>query len=592
MSSLPALRNRQWPQPPWRDRYRSLVRENGLLTQANFIDRLADLYRDRPFMFVEEPFDYAFLRGHEVTYDDLRRAVNRAGNALLDLGVRRGDRVGLITANRIEIAFLEFGAQKIGAIPVPFNYMLKADEIRTLVEDCGCRVLVTDRSVFESNIGRRERVPSIAEWVLATAGEVDAGFHSLGTLMAAAPERLEPVDLAPEDVVIILYTGGTTGFPKGAMLTNRGLMFGVRRYARLFGWMPRLPRSLSLLVMPLAHTSGHQAMLLHVAMATPAIFMGRFDAHAMLDAIERHGVTMFSGTPAMYRMLLAAGARDRDLTTIRTFGGGGDAIPDELIRTFRELAKRSRVGLSLRPRFARGYGMAETCGQVSTAIGGPLGEGCIGKVLGGLEYRIVDAEGRSVDPGEVGELELRGPTVMAGYWGPSERSDEVFRNGWFRTGDLVRQGPGDRLYMVAREKEVIKCGGYSIFPAEVERELEAHRAVDRCAVVGLPHELKGEMPVAAVERASGATDTEEDILAWAREHIAAYRCPRQVAFVDSIPVTFALKPRRGEVREQLLARGITVESRRGVAPRSSGSVESADLARATGGSPDPGRMGR
>jgi long-chain acyl-CoA synthetase len=151
---------------------------------------------------------------------------------------------------------------------------------------------------------------------------------------------------------------------------------------------------------------------------------------------------------------------------------------------------------------------------------------------------------------------------MAGYWGDPERTRQVLRDGWLFTGDLVRQGSRRRLYMVAREKEVIKCGGYSIFPAEVEREVEAHPEVARCAVVGIPHEVKGEMPVAAVELVPGGTATAADLFAWAAERIAAYRCPREIVIVDAIPLTFALKPRRRDVRDRLVAMGVRVSSRR------------------------------
>lgn len=559
------LKNRRWPQPSWKRRYHVLVRENHLFTQANFIDRLAALYGDRPTLFVDQPLDYPFFRGSEITYRDALGFVNRSGNALRKLGVRRGDRVGLITANRVELAFVEFGAQKIGAIPVPLNFMLKADEIRYLIEDAGCRVLVTDRTVFDGNIKRRERVPSVEHWILVTNRDVPDGFASLGALMTEASDVLAPVEMKPDDIVVIFYTGGTTGFPKGAMLTNRGLMESVRRYARLFGLLPRLPHQLSLLVMPLAHTSGHQALLLHIAMATPTLFMGRFDTAEMLDAIEAHGVTLFAGTPPMYRMLLAADARQRDLRSIRVWGGGGDAFSDDLIRTFRDLAARQILGIRVRPRFVRGYGMAETCGQVAAAMGGPEGEGCIGRVIKALEHRVVGEDGKEVARGKVGELVVRGPTVMAGYWGDPERTRQVLRDGWLSTGDLVRRGPRGRLYMIAREKEVIKCGGYSIFPAEVERELEGHPAVGRCAVVGLPHHVKGEMPVAAVELAPGSEATAQEIFTWALEHIAAYRCPREIVVVDAIPVTFALKPRRREVREQLVQMGVKAEGRRSAA---------------------------
>lgn len=547
-----SLKGRRWPAPSWWRRLRTLVVGGQRFTMANLTDILAELWEERPVFFLERPLEYSFFRGDEISFRTLWRFVGRIGHGLTALGVRRGDRVGLVTANRVELAFAEFACQKLGAIPVPFNYMLRAAELRYLAENCGCRVLITDRTVFEQNIRDRAALPSIEHWVMVTAREVPPGFVSLSELIADEPDELAPVNLHPDDVAIIFYTAGTTGLPKGAMLTNAGLMFAFRRVARLTGLLPYLPRQLSLLVMPLAHTSGHQALLLHLALATPSLFVGRFQPEEVLAAIEKHGVTMFAGIPAMYRMLEDAGAAERDLSSLWVLGGGGDAFPDELVARWREMAARRWLGVKIRPIFVRGYGMAETCGQVSVARPGPQGEGCIGLVMRGLSYRIVNGQGRDVPRGEVGELVLKGPTVMKGYWNDPERTREAFIDGWFRTGDLVRQGPRGRLYMAAREKEVIKVGGYSVFPAEVEREMEEHPAIERVAVVGLPHPVKGERPVAAVTLRPEAKVSEEELLAWARERIAPYKCPREVIILDAIPVNFAMKALRREVRDIIL----------------------------------------
>ena len=541
--------------PRWRDKWRILVRRADQLSMATLPDRLAELYGDRPALFLDQPLEYPFFRGDCVTYRDVARFVARIAHALRQLGVQKGDRVGLMTGNRVEAAFAEFAAQRLGAVPVPLNFMLRRDEIRYLAEDCGVRTFITDRGIFENVIRERAALPTIANWILVTSQAVPDGVLRLADLIAAQPEELPAAPLAPQDLAIIFYTAGTTGFPKGAMLSDAALMFAVRRYAMLVALLPTQRHNLSLLVMPLAHTSGHQAMLLQLVMAMPMLLMGRFDPRRVLEAIQEHKVTMFSGIPAMYRMLLEAGAREFDLTSIELFGGGGDALPDELIHTFRDLAaKPGRFGRPKRPRFARGYGLAETAGQLATALGPPCGDGAAGKVMRGVQYKIVDAEGRVVPKGAVGELLVKTPGIMSGYWNNPEETAKVLRDGWFHTGDLVREGRRRMLYMQAREKDMIKVGGYSVFPAEVERKLAEHPAVLQVAVVGVPHGVKGEMPVAAVVPHSGVAITEDELLAWAKEHIAPYKAPRRVVFVDAIPQNFAMKAKRRDVREQVMRR--------------------------------------
>jgi len=520
---------------------------------ATLPDRLAQLYGDRPALFVDQPLDYPFFRSDCVTFNDLAAFVARIAHGLQNLGVRAGDRVGLMTGNRVEAAFAEFAAQRLRAVPVPLNAMLRLDEIRHLAEDCGFRIFVTDRTVFENVIRDRAQLPSIEHWIVITSRDVPTGVARMCDLIAGQPDTFPATPLAPDQLAIIFYTAGTTGFPKGAMLSDAALMFAIRSYAKLVAFLPTQRHNLSLLVMPLAHTSGHQALLLQLVMGMPMLLMGRFDPAHVLRTIQDCKVTMFSGIPAMYRMLLDAGAARHDLSSIELWGGGGDAFPDELINTFRHLAaKPGLFGRKKLPRFVRGYGLAETAGQLANAMGPPVGDGAAGKVMRGVQYKVVAADGRPVPKGDVGELVVKTPGIMSGYWNNPAETATVLQDGWFHTGDLVREGRGRMLYMQAREKDMIKVGGYSVFPAEVERKLAEHPAVAEVAVVGVPHGVKGEIPVAAVVRNAETAVSEEELLAWGKEHMAPYKAPRRIVFVDGIPRNFALKAKRREVRELVM----------------------------------------
>lgn len=550
--------------PPWWRKWRTFVTGASAVTMATFTDALAEVYEDRSAFLLDKPIEASWFTGNVLSYRDLNRFVRRAADALAKLGVRHGDRVALATSNRIEIAIVEFGAQRLGAVPVPINYMLTRDEIRHLVERCGARVMVTDRTVFDGTLGDTASLPGVEHWIMVTNRATPAGVHSFDTLMSGASEERPAALVAPDDPAVIFFTAGTTGLPKGAVLTSGGLMSGFLRYARIAALTPTSTSHLALLVMPLAHTGGHQNLLIQLALARPCLVMGRFDPSAILDSIERYRCTMFAGIPAMYRMLLEACARDRDLTSIRVWGGGGDAFPEGLVSEFRDLTAR-RVGpFTRKAAFITGYGLAETAGQVSISITPHLagGDACVGFFLPGVKWRLVSDGGKDAAPGEVGELWLKTHGLMKGYWNdPEGTAAAITPDGWFRTGDLLKRGSRFRNHFVAREKDMIKVGGYSVFPAEVEREVAAHPDVERCVVVGMPHPTKGELPVAAVILRSGSSVTEDDLLAWTDGKIAAYRRPRRIVAVDAIPENFAMKPLRRHVKNQLIEMGVVVESR-------------------------------
>lgn len=537
--------------PNYFKKFFHLVIRNRSINTRNFIDRLAKVYGERPVFFLDSELSYSFFSGSEISYRTLSQFTNRIGNALLRLGVKAGDRVGLVTYNRVELAFAEFACMKIGAIPVPLNFMLKANEISYQMENSGAKVLITDYDVFRNNIKDASRVPTIETWIMVTEREKPDGFYSLKEIMENASDNLEPAPLlSQDDAVIIFYTSGTTGVPRGAVLTDRNMMYTVRRYCLLLGIPPTNRKQLALLVMPVAHTSGHQNLLILLSMAIPMYFMSRFDPADVLAKIEKYRVTFFAGIPAMFKLLLKADAEQYDLTSIQLWGGGADAFPPDLVRRFRELSKRKKWGIPIKPLFVHGYGMAETAGHV--CISPPWGPKCAGWVAPGIHCRIVDQDGHPVKRGEPGELEVKGPNVMKGYWNDPNKTEQAFREGWFRTGDIMKTGKWRVLEFVDREKDVIKCGGYSIFPTELEHHLSEHPKIERVVVVGVPHPIKGEMPVAFIKLKDGEQATEDEIQVWADERTAPYKRPRRYLFVDSIPMTFSLKPLRKALREDAI----------------------------------------
>ena len=544
-----------YSEPSWAERRRVFIRERHKLNFSTWVDKLVDLYGDRTAFALDRPIDYPGFSGDVLSYRDVGAMVNRMAHALLELGVRKGDRVGMITVNRIEMAFVNFAAGRIGAIPVPMNFMLRPSEIDYIMRKSGAEVLVTDRTVLDNTIGNTADVPAVKTWAMIGEEDCPAPCVSMRELMAGAPDRVEAVEpSSDDDVALLFFTSGTTGFPKGAVLTHRAAMVGVRNHGRFYTLMPRLKPQLSLLVMPVAHAGGYAAMLLQLALGTPAFFMSRFDPASILDTIERYGVTLFSGTPTMFRMLLDAGAREADLSSIRIWGGGADLFDDDLIKEFRDLAARpGPLGRTKKPMFIRGYGMAEANSYVTQTPPFECGDACVGWVMPPVKYRLVDEDGNDVPRGRPGELLLSGPTITREYWGDPEATAEAFDNGWLRTGDVLRQGKWRMLYFVARSKEIIKTGGYKVAAAEIDQVLRGHPDVEQAATVGVPDETKGERPMAAVVLRAGSTTTAEQILDWAREQIAPYKCPRRIFLLDALPFTFSMKPKRLEVRDRILA---------------------------------------
>jgi long-chain acyl-CoA synthetase len=522
------------------------VDELDSLTLANLTDRMGATYGARTAFVLEAPLALPGIAGTTVSFAELAALVRRATDALLRLGVRRGDRVILCTRNRMELAVAEWAVVRAGGIGVPIGARLPTEQILRIIADAGARLVLADAWVLGNPL-RAAGLPGIRRVVVDAPG--DGEVLGFAELVARARDDVAPAAVGTDDLALVFYTSGTTGQSKGVMLTHGNLMFATRNALRMSAMMGPPARMLGLMVMPLANTSGHQGLLLSIARGSSMIVLDRFDPSRMLDLIEAHGVNLISGTPTMYRLLWDAGAPARDLSSIVSFGGGGDYFDLDLIDRFRALPR----GADNPAFFVTGYGMTETAGQVTQAFPAVALDGDLGVVVPGLEHRIVDDDGTPVDPGDVGELELKGPNVTPGYWNAPDATARAFREGWLRTGDLVREIEPRRLVFAGRAKDVILSGGNTIYPPEIERVLLEHPDVARAAVIGLPDPLLGEMVVAAVEPRPERTIETDELATWLAERVAPYQRPRRIHVME-LPTSADLKVKRRLVAE-ILGRG-------------------------------------
>ncbi|HEX9258391.1 MAG TPA: fatty acid--CoA ligase family protein, partial [Acidimicrobiales bacterium] len=351
------------------------------------------------------------------------------------------------------------------------------------------------------------------------------------------------------------YTSGTTGKPKGVSLTHRGLL-------------GRLPRAMTVplevlgpgeavLALPVAHIMGFAAALAFACAGVPVYSMDRFRPVEVLDAIEHRRASIFIGVPAMYRMLIDAGAEQRDLRCVQVWMSGADAMPSDLARRFQRMGSSITlpvVGGIGEALFVEGYGMAELSGAAAGKVLPPyvsrwFAADGLGIPLPGYRFKILGDDDQPVRLGQVGELWVKGPGVTTGYWGDADATSATRTpDGWLRTGDVVRRGAFGTFRFAGRAKDVIKHGGYSVYTVEVQHLLEQHPAVLEAAVVGLPDERTGELVAAAVHLRAGEVTTADELSAFCHEHLARYKCPERFAFVEALPRTGSNKVQRQALR--------------------------------------------
>jgi long-chain acyl-CoA synthetase len=474
---------------------------------------------------IRHPDNVALRVGERTwTYAELDARAIRMAHHLRGLGVEPGDRVGLLIPNVAEFAIAYYGALRAGAAVVPMNVLLRAREIAYYLEDSGASVLIAWHEHFDVALEGAQRAG--VRNVISVGGGGDSG-PALQAAMAHAPAEPFMAQREPGDPAVLLYTSGTTGSPKGALLTHSNLLWNAQISIELH----RIEQSDRLLgTLPLFHSFG-QTCVLNAAFRSSAevVLMARFEAEDALDLLERHAVSIFLGVPTMYVSLLNAdSASRRDLSALRLCVSGGAAIPVEILHAF-----EARFGC----RVLEGYGLSETSPVAAfNHLERPSKPGSIGTPIWGTEMRIADDDGATVPRGEVGEIFIRGHHVMAGYHGrPEATAEAIDADGWLHTGDVARMDEDGYVFIVDRKKDLIIRGGYNVYPREIEEVLYEYPDVMEAAVVGVPHAELGEEVAAAVVARPGTTIDPVALRAWIRETVAPYKYPRHVVVVDELP---------------------------------------------------------
>jgi long-chain acyl-CoA synthetase len=495
---------------------------------ANNVERSARHFPDRPAIV----FGDATL-----TYAALDAAVNRTAHALRRLGVDRGDRVALFLPNIPEFAITYLAAQKLGAIAVSVNVMLTAEELRYVVEDSGAKVLLTTAALWPQARPLAGELPALQHTVICE-GAVE-GQRTLAELAGAEPPALRAADLDRDAPSAILYTSGTTGRQKGATLSHGNVvsnMYAVQHCLRT------TPDDRLLLFLPLFHCFG-QNFVMNAGLNAGAtlVLHRRFDPQAVLASVEKDGVTIFLAVPTVYIALLNAGVPAERLAGVRLFFSAAATLPVDVAGQW-----RARFGRSIQ----EGYGLTETSPFASFNHEHEHRPGSVGTPIENVEMKIVDENGMPVPAGSWGEIVIRGPNVMLGYWNRPQETARAVQGGWFRTGDIAYEDEAGYFHLVDRSKDMINSAGLKIWPREVEEVRYRHPAVGECAVVGVPDPLKGEAVKAFIALRRDARLTEEEALAFCRAHMATYKVPRAVQFVAELPKSATGKILKRVLREQ------------------------------------------
>ena len=506
--------------------------------------------------------------GKNLTYAEVDDISSRFASALTTLGVKKGDRVAVFMPNIPQLVISFFGILKAGGVAVMCNPIYKERELEHQLADSGANIVVASRTVakgmdlFQSLERCRGRLslahvittsltdylPPLKKRLAGMAGIKDISREKtldfVGLIESNAP-LASPVAVDPtEDIAVLQYTGGTTGVAKGAMLTHFNLVSNAVYGARLF---PLSENDVSLCVLPLFHIYGLTVtMNMPISVGGTLVLLPSFHVEEVAKAIEKMKVTTFSGAPAMYIAINSKpNAKEFHLHSVRACMSGGSALPPAVRKRFMELTGGQLV---------EGYGLSETSPvtHVNPLNGGAVKDGSIGPPFCETEAKIVDTENRyrTLDLGEVGELAVKGPQVMKGYWNQKAETDAVLEDGWFLTGDMARMDEDGYFYIVDRKKDMINVGGFKVYPREVEDVLFEHTSIKEAGVIGIPDEFSGEVVKAFVVLKDPSKGlTEQEVVDFCQGRLAKYKVPKQVEFVDELPKTLIGKVLRRKLRE-------------------------------------------
>jgi long-chain acyl-CoA synthetase len=473
-----------------------------------------------------------------LTYRQLDEMSAALAVALQHRGIGPGDVVSLYGQNSWEWIVSYHGVLRCGAAVNPVNVMLTCDELCYVLDDCDAKALFGGAAQLQTALSATQISRSFTGFVFSVEGCSTAGIVSLTQLVdegLGSPPPSFPQH--PLDLCSIGYTSGTTGHPKGAMQSHQSVLLNCALTATMHG---RTDHDVLVTALPSAHVYGNVAINSTFLAGGTVVLMERFDPATALSLIDRHRATMFEGVPTMYSMLLSHPALDdADLTSLRCSTVGGQTLPLTVLDAWEQ-----RTGAPLLEL----WGMTEISGLGAThAVHCPAVPGSIGVSLPGVQLRVADLDtgAHELEPGEQGELQVRGPLVTLGYFGRPAETAEVLRpDGWLRTGDVGYCDASGHFFVVDRVKDMIVTAGYNVYPAEIERIVAKHPDVAQVAVGRRPDPVRGEIAVAYVVTRSGATLTEDAVIDFCRTALAAYKRPRAVVFADALPMTSSGKVMR------------------------------------------------
>ncbi|HTU86650.1 MAG TPA: AMP-binding protein [Solirubrobacteraceae bacterium] len=501
---------------------------------------LARLHEDA----LERRGDYPslFFEGAWHGSAELLERSRRLAGGLIELGIEPGERVVVCMANCPEVTVSYQALWRAGAVVTPAMFLLAAEDLRHVIAHSGASAIITTPEFVDKVRDAAAGLDGVRH-VISTGSEASL---SAGVLALDELEQRDPAGIVPrhdEDLAVLLYTGGTTGRAKGVMISHASLNFtgqSVEKAAHVDGVTRHL------MTLPLAHAYGILITIsgMHAPERPVTVLLRWFDPGKFLALVQEHKVHSAPLVPSMIQMLLAQPLEQFDLTSLSYFGSGAAPLAPELVEELR----RRLPWVSIR----EGYGLSETAALVSTNPAGRERPGSVGLPVPGAEVRILDDQGHPLPAGEPGEICVRSPAVMQGYWRAPEATAETIRDGWLHTGDIGRLDKDGYLFIVDRKKDLIIRGGFNVYPRDVEDALLEHPAVVGAGVVGRPDARRGEEVIAFVALTAGSAVTSQELVAWARERIGGYKYPREVHVVDAIPLTAVGKLDRKALRARLL----------------------------------------
>ncbi|VIO71246.1 Long-chain-fatty-acid--CoA ligase [Bradyrhizobium ivorense] len=471
-----------------------------------------------------------------LTYRELDQVVGRVTEALRALGIRPGDRMMIVSENSVPLSCLLFAASRLDAWAIVVNPRLSPREIDQIKDHSGTRRVFLTADVSQE--------------AAAHAARYEATVQDVGPLRGIAVTSLniatvaEPVEAdGARQVAVLIYTSGTTGTPKGVMLTHRNLLFSARGTA---AFRKMTADDVQYCVLPISHIVGISLLTMTLMVGATVRLVAKYDPAALVKAMADEGITILNGVPATYQRLLeyrrTAGLPKLDRGKLRVISVAGAPLDIEL---------KSRVEQELGLPLLNGYGITECSPGISgVRPDNPRADHAVGTIMPGLEAKLVSQDGKPVADGEVGELHVRGPNVMRGYYrAPDLTAKAIDPDGWFNTGDLARFENG-AMYIVGRTKEMIIRSGFNVYPAEIEAVLSTHDAVVQCAVVGRPIEGNEEV-VAFVQLIKGSTATVQDLMAHVAPQLTSYKRPSEIILMDALPATSTGKLLKHKLAESL-----------------------------------------